>query len=635
MRLNFGNERSYQNLLLTIKILATLTLILSTTTKQSGRSRHLNKAQPRNLLQFSSPLMNTFSNYMQRANIQNASGDTPLKKQVNAMTETIQEAKKKSIKNFLNKGHKKKTRRKKKKAKPFLTDVQNFVATPSVIKTDQVQNASVTTPQVTVSAPVTTNEESITLSEDKNEQMRELTNDDTSRETQTPSNVSDEMSVASNPSELDNMEDLRKEEDILDQKKDALEREEDQIRGEEGELAKKQQTIAKAEQELKMEENNFNQQRAQEYQKIQNFEADIASKEQYLSTENQEVEQSQKNIKAQVDELHKKMKMVEDKQHQLETQLNNIHKQKEELQHERDEIDHERHEIDESKKISESELKTAKKEQSNIDHQNEDLQNRVQEVKSMRNQLNDLKDAYSVAFHKVVVHENNLKGREKMLQVAEAEVARQKADLAQKLIQFKNEYALLRSREQVVEVRMGDVVHREDLMKTSKAKRQLGMSDSTNNTKEDTPSDLNQKAEDTGLENIPEQYPQVNEPTLSQNSMFMKQLPGEINSLNKMPMQALPQIPQMPQMNNGQIPSLRGINMKNIPSLSPYQNMPMPNFGGMEDSNQKIFGGDSLGGNKMAFQPSKNLVNMLDKPKFLDDPYMKTKNFFKDEKLLI
>ena len=583
-------------------------ILMSLTTSKNSKSRIRHKAKARKLLQFSSPLMNTFSNYMQRANVQNLQNDEPLKKKVDEMTQTIQQAKQKGMKKFLEKKTKKKSlKRKKKIGNPFLNDIKKYIGDDSPNQ-DRVAK---------VVAPIATSENNIIISEDRNDKIRELQNEST-REVQSPDKVDDEVSLASDPSELDRTQEFEKKKEILDKEEESIKSKESELKKEEMNLINEKNTIAKAEQELKMEEDQFNTSKNQEFQKMTQFNQDIANKEQYLSTQNQVLEGKQHTVAHKLEELNKKINEVEVKEHEFQKKLQELQNERQQINDERAKLDKEHQEILHSREISENELKTANNEQKNIDRENEDLQNRVQEVKSMRNQLHDLKNAYSVAFHKVVVHENMLKQREKMLQIAEDQVTQQKADLAQKLIQFKNEYALLRSREQVVSVRMGDIVHKEDILNSKKVKRKLKAEDS----------DITKKLQKEDLEIKKQQeqmaYPDMQEPTLTQNNQFMKQLPMELSGLSKNNAPVMPRIPSM----NGQF-------NKNIPSLAAYNNMPMPNFQNFSASNGKIFGGDSLGNNNMAFQPSKNLVNMMDRPKFLDDPYMKTKNYFKDEKLLI
>jgi DNA repair exonuclease SbcCD ATPase subunit len=580
-----------------------------TSSKHSKSGLH-QKPRARKLLQFSSPLMNTFSNYMQRANIQNLKDSEPLKQKVTEMTQTIEEAKQKGMKKFLAKKTKKKSLRKKKKiGNPFLNDIKKYIGDDSATQEDRVAK---------VNAPIATSQNSIVISQDNNNETREL-EDDNSREVQSPSHVSDEVSLASDPSKMDNREELKKEQDLIEKEEKSLQSKEDELKDEEMKLKNEKDTISKAEQELQMEETQFNNSKNQEYQKMTQFNQDIANKEQYLSTQNQQLEQKQHSVDQRLAELQKKIHLVEAKEHEFEKKLQELQTQKDQISQEREELNKEHQEIMHSKEISDNELKTAQSEQKNIDHENEDLQNRVQEVKAMRGQLNDLKNAYSVAFHKVVVHENQLKNREKMLQIAEDQVAQQKADLAQKLIQFKNEYAILRSREVAVNVRMGDIVHKEDAFKSKKTKRKL----------QGSPSDVTKDLVKEDLEIQKEQmtYPNIQQPSLTQNNSFMKQLPSEISSLSKNGVPMMPQIPVMSGQLNKQIP--------NMPPMSAYNNMPMPSFQDFSSPNRKIFGGDSMGSNHMIFQPSKNLVNMMDRPKFLDDPYMKKKNFFKDDKLLI
>ena len=601
MRLNLRNEKSRKTF--SFRILGRVFLLCSMAAAIQP------KRPARNLLQFSSPLMNTFSNYMQRENISSLDNKPALKKEVSQMTSTIDEAKKMGVKNFLKKHSKKKSirRRKKKKAHPFLDDIKKYIGTPVVGLSEQTEK-QVGSPKISVNAPVASSENQVSLLEDGDAQTRELKSGEDDRELKTPDNVSEEVSVASDPSQLDNLEQIKMQEAELERKKEELDSEESRIHHEEADLETKKDTIAKAEQEMKLEEGRFEQQRAQEYQKIHGFEEDIAAKEQFLSTENQQLEGKEAEVHKKVDDLSQKIHEVEAKQKDFEQKLHDIQHQRSQLEHEKQEMSNERHQIEDSKRISKTELATAKKEQANIDHQNEDLQHRVQEVKTMRNQLGDLKDAYSVAFHKVVVHENNLKGREKMLQVAEAEIARQKADMAQKLIQFKNEYALRISREQAVDLRMGDIVHKEDVLNTGNVKRKL---------KVDAKTDASESDSKQSLQETPADPTQTNVPALNVDPSFMSQMQ------------------QAPSTMGSQMRLPRGMNFGGAPPMNAYRNMPMPNFGDFRQPGNKPFGADSLGNNGMMFQPSKDLVKMMDKPKFLDDPYMKTKDFFKDEKLLI
>ena len=622
MRLNLRNEKSKPNFRTILGMLCLVFVSMSVSTKRHSRSVHKIEPKDRNLMQFSSPLMNTFSNYMQRAKVENVKEDTPLKKEVNEMNQTIAKAKQKGLKNFLHKKSKKRSLKKKKKiGNPFLEDIKKYVGedAPSIQNMQLTQNQTAPA-QIQVNSPVATTENNIVISQDQEINNREL-NDE--RETQSPQ----ETSQASNPENLNELEEIRKEKEVLDTEEKSIKSEEARLRGEEDQLKKEKDLMGKAEQELKLEENNFNQAKTQEFEKMNQFNQDISTKEQYLSTENQKLEENEALVHQKLAELTKKIHDVETKQHEFEHKMQELQSQRQEISHQKEELDQEREEIENSKHISEEELNTAKKEQANIDHENEDLQNRVQEVKSMRNQLHDLKDAYTVAFHKVVVHENMLKTREKMLQVAESDMARQKADLAQKLIQFKNEYALLRSREQVVSVRMGDIVRKEDYFKNKKEKRKLQTAD--------TPETILTKQESIQLQDDQQNFPPMQQQSLSKNVNFMKQIPNEINALNNKGIPQMPIVQNMNPMYNAPIPSIRGFKNMRYPSLSAYKNMPMPNFGNKAAPTQKIFGGDSNGNNGMVFQPSKNLTNMMDRPKFLDDPYMKKKNFFKDEKLLI
>ena len=613
-----------------------LIVVLGTSVKAKRHSRRRIRAEPepRNLLQFSSPLMNTFSNYVQRQNINSVKNDNPLKKEVATMQNTIEKAKQKGLKKFLQKKNKKKTLKKKSKIKnPFLDDIKKFIGNDTTENIPETMDNQTSSIETNVTVPVATTENSIIISNDKEDNNRELNDENYSnksnREIQSPKRIEDDLSSASNPENLDELNEIRKEKENLDLEDNQIKSEEDRLHQEEAQLNNEKSLITKAEQELKMEENNFNQAKTEEFQKMNQFNQDIATKEQYLSTENQQMEQNEALVHKKLEDLTKKIHDVETKQHEFDHKMHELQSQRAQIAHEKEHLDEERNEIKNSKKISEDELNTAKHEQANIDHENEDLQNRVQEVKVMRNQLHDLKDAYTVAFHKVVVHENMLKNREKMLQVAEAEMARQKADLAEKLIQFKNEYGLLKSREQVVTVRMGDVVRKEDFLKSKKEKRKLQSSD-------DDPEVFLTNNEKIELQNNQQSFPPIQQqPTLSKNVSFMKQIPNEINNLNKAGVPQVPIVQGMNTMYNAPIPSIQGFNKMNYPSLSAYKNMPMPSFGNKSSPSRKIFGGDSNGNNGMIFQPSKNLVNMMDRPKFLDDPYMKTKNFFKDEKLLI
>ena len=627
MRLNLRNEKRKRNFAILCKFSLSLVLLISVTSQKHSKPKMSRKPRERELLQFTSPLMNTFSNYMKRANVESQETDTPLKKEVAQMTQTIQNAKEKGMKHYLNKQSKKKSLKKRKKvSNPFLDDIKKFMGGDSPA---QATGPSPASPAKAITAPVATNEDKLLVSQTQEDGNRELEMDAQDRqlnrrEVQSASQSGESVSVASDPSELDNLEQVRSEKNKLDQEERSIENQESQLKREEAELEKEKMTIGKAEQELKMEEQQFNTAKAQEYQKINQFEQDIGTKEQYLSTENTQMEHEKQEVHQKLQELTAKIHQVEAKQHEFEEKLKGLDAQKEQIARERGELNSEQKSILESKRISEGELKTAKEEQINIDHENEDLQNRVQEVKAMRNQLHDLKDAYSVAFHKVVVHENNLKTREKMLQVAESEVSRQKADLAQKLIQFKNEYALLISREQAVSVRMGDVVQREDFLSAKKEKRKL-----TQGKEQMVTDELDKQNQELKIEQ--QSFPDVAQPSLTQNRAFLKQLPSELNSLNK---SAAPQVPGIPKMGNMLKSPIPGP-MAGFPPMSAYNNMPMPNFQNYASPTRKIFGGDSVGNNKMIFQPSKGLVNMMDRPKFLDDPYMKTKNFFKDEKLLI
>lgn len=629
MRLNLRNEKSKLNFTTILRMFCILLLTVSVSSKRHLRSVQRTKPKDRNLMQFTSPLMNTFSNYMQRAKVENVKEDTPLKKEVTEMNQTIAQAKQKGLKTFLHKKRRKKSLKKNKKVgNPFLDDIKKFVGVdaPSIGNLQPMENQTAPA-QTQVIVPVATTENNVIISQDQEDNNRELNENralnENERETQSPQ----EISHASNPENLNELEEIRKEKDVLDKEENSIKSEEARLKEEEDHLKTEKELMGKAEKELELEENNFNNAKAQEFQKMNQFNQDIASKEQYLSTENQQMEQNETAVHEKLAELTKKIHDVETKQHEFEHKMQELQSQKQEIAHQKEELDEERDQIEKSKHISEEELNTAKKEQTNIDHENEDLQNRVQEVKTMRNQLHDLKDAYTVAFHKVVVHENMLKTREKMLQVAEAEMARQKADLAQKLIQFKNEYSLLRSREQVVSVRMGDIVRKEDYFKNKKEKRKLQTAD--------VPETIMTKQESLQLQDDQQNFPPVQQQSLSQNVNFMKQIPNELNSLNKSGVPQMPVVQNMNSMYNAPIPSVKGFRNMKYPSISAYNNMPMPNFGNKAAPTQKIFGGDSMGNNGMVFQPSKNLTNMMDRPKFLDDPYMKQKNFFKDEKLLI
>ena len=232
-------------------------------------------------------------------------------------------------------------------------------------------------PKISVNAPVASSENQVSLLEDGDAQTRELKSGEDDRELKTPDNVSEEVSVASDPSQLDNLEQIKMQEAELERKKEELDSEESRIHHEEADLETKKDTIAKAEQEMKLEEGRFEQQRAQEYQKIHGFEEDIAAKEQFLSTENQQLEGKEAEVHKKVDDLSQKIHEVEAKQKDFEQKLHDIQHQRSQLEHEKQEMSNERHQIEDSKRISKTELATAKKEQANIDHQNEDLQNRA------------------------------------------------------------------------------------------------------------------------------------------------------------------------------------------------------------------------------------------------------------------
>ena len=143
--------------------------------------------------------------------------------------------------------------------------------------------------------------------------------------------------------------------------------------------------------------------------------------------------------------------------------------------------------------------------------------------------------------------------------------------------------------------------------------------------------------------------PAMNNPMMGMPQMQRNMpLPGVMNHMmpqmqRNMPLPGLMNhmMPQMQRQSPGMMgprfgqPKMFPRNqMGQNPPMSAYSNMPMPDFGNKKKS-KGLFGGDSLGNDGQSFQPSKALMDMNKKPNFMESKYMKTKNFFKNEKLLI
>ena len=110
------------------------------------------------------------------------------------------------------------------------------------------------------------------------------------------------------------------------------------------------------------------------------------------------------------------------------------------------------------------------------------------------------------------------------------------------------------------------------------------------------------------------------------------------NNLMKKLMQNYDNNNKKPAMNMNKNKSMPNYSRNNTnPLMSMYKGMPMPNFGQKSSKSNNIFGGDMRSKKTSMFQPSDKLNQMaMKKTGFLNNSeYLNSKNFFKDDKLLI
>ena len=476
MRLNLRNENfALKGVVFTIALILAIQIeAISSKSLKKPRLRH--SVKDRELMQFSSPLMNTFSNYIQR---ENSDPSKPTKnKEIKSMEEGIQKAKEIGMNQFFEKKEKKKSLSKKKTEK-FAKDIElhfsndeNYRAPVKAISlmggevAQQLSNGTGKENNVVLLEQADQVNRKLDSKSSKNKNSKSKSKK--SRESQNPS----EESVESEDLESPKSEQIKNESKKLKKEEIELKNEETTLKKEAKDLKGQEKIVEKAEKELKNEEKQMNNIKAIELQREEQFNVDIQNKNAYLVQENDLFQQHQQDVQKRLKELQGKIKNMTKLQKDFQTKFDNIQAEKAELENEKKNLGKERSEIGHEKKISDEIVQTAKNQQQNMNVERKDLQNRVQELKSMRKDLNDLKTAYSISFHKVVVHENLLKTREKMLQVAEEEVSKQKIDLAHKLIDFKREYAILKSRESAVDARENNVLVREDqYFKTSKKRK--------------------------------------------------------------------------------------------------------------------------------------------------------------------
>ena len=554
------------------------------------------------------------------------------------------------------------------------------------------------------------------------------------------------LSHASDPNQLnteidqqesDREDQLNLKEQTLDQRSKKLNAEETHIQGEQNNIDHEMHAVhleeqkdSKVKKQLMAEENQMSAIKKAELEREGMFNQDISNKENYLKMQNEQLTAKQGELKIKLGQLQTKLGDIHKTQAEFETKMNHVKQQQEILDQEKNLAQKYRAEAQHSKHISEEELQTIKHEQGSLDGEKKDLADRVEEVKEMKHEVLGLKAAYQVAFHKVVVHENQLKTREQMLQVAENAVSGQKLDLSGKLKEFKAEFGILKSREDTVALREGDLVRREDvavlatvthdkaLKAMKKDKRKLVEStplQAINNTM--IPNGMGMGIPPNQMINLAKMENSVDavnsplpmnlagNPFLGAGRQMRPPMPGAM--MQPQPFSRMPNAPQMghmpfrpmgnmgsmgpmgPMRNMGSMGPMGPVGpMRNMgamgamghmpplkhrsepmpihgrrfngepfshptlkdgnPPLSAYKGMPMPNFGGKNKSAKAgLFDRKQVNPIKgrpfSAFRPSHRLTKMMDDPKrmkngrpsFLDSKYMKTKNFFKDEKLLI
>lgn len=548
------------------------------------------------------------------------------------------------------------------------------------------------------------------------------------------------LSHASDPNQLnteidqqerDHEDQLNLREQTLDQRSNKLDAKKTHIQDEQTHIDHEMHAVhleeqkdSKVKKQLMAEENQMSAIKKAELEREGMFNQDISNKENYLKMQNEQLTAKQGELKLKLGQLQNKLGDIHKTQTEFEAKMIHVKQQQEMLDQEKTLAQKYRAEAQHSKHISEEELQTIKHEQGSLDGEKKDLADRVEEVKDMKHEVQGLKAAYQVAFHKVVVHENQLKTREQMLQVAENAVSGQKLDLSGKLKEFKAEFGILKSREDTVALREGDLVRREDiavLATVSHDKALKAMKKDKRKLVESTPVPVvnnamipngmgmglppNQMINLARMErsdnavNAPLPMNLAGNPFLGAGRQMRPPMPGAM--MQRQPFPGMPNAPQMghmpfrPMGNMGPMGPMRNMgsrgpmgpmgNMGQMgamghmpplehrsepmpihgrrfngepfshptlkdgnPPLSAYKGMPMPNFGGGKKSAKAgLFDRKQVNPIKgrpfSAFRPSHSLTKMMDDPKrmkhgrpsFLDSKYMKTKNFFKNEKLLI